>query len=40
MNSFFATTLAMASPPGPDGAPSAPGMMDMVLPIGLMFLIV
>ena len=39
MNSFL-MTLAMAAAPASGEAPQAPSIMDMVLPIGLMFLIV
>ena len=39
MNSFL-ITLAMASPAANGDAPQAPSITDMILPIGLMFLIV
>jgi preprotein translocase subunit YajC len=40
MNSILLTLAMASSAPAADGAPAAPSIMDMVLPIGLMFLIV
>jgi len=41
LHSFHSLLLAMASAPaGADGAPAAPSIVDMILPIGLMFGIV
>lgn len=35
-----AAVLAMAGAPNADGTPAAPSIVDMILPIGMMFLIV